>query len=79
MLDTVFVGSKSKDEEKKMLTLVLLYERKGLPPNFLEKLKDDLVYIFSKYPLFDIDKIEIDVKRERENFEELWISVPFKQ
>jgi hypothetical protein len=34
---------------------------------------------FSKYSQFDIDKIEVDIKRERENFDELWISIPFKQ
>ncbi|WP_333783986.1 cell division topological specificity factor MinE [Thermocrinis sp.] len=71
--------SKSKDEAKKRLTLVLSYERRGLPPNFLEKLIDDLVHVFSKYSQFDIDKIEVDIKRKRENFDELWISIPFKQ
>ena len=79
MLDLVFGSSKSKDEAKKRLTLVLSYERKGLPPNFVEKLKDDLIHFFSKYSQFDIDKIEVDIKREKENFEELWISIPFKQ
>ena len=79
ILDFLFGSSKSKDEAKKRLTLVLSYERRGLPPNFVEKLRDDLVYVFSKYSQFDIDKIEVDIKRERENFDELWISIPFKQ
>jgi len=79
ILDFLFGRSKSKDEAKKRLTLVLSYERRGLPPNFVEKLRDDLVYVFSKYSQFDIDKIEVDIKRERENFDELWISIPFKQ
>ncbi len=79
ILDFLFGRSKSKDEAKKRLTLVLSYERRGLPPNFIEKLRDDLVYVFSKYSQFDIDKIEVDIKRERENFDELWISIPFKQ
>jgi Septum formation topological specificity factor MinE. len=48
MLDYIFRfrRSKSKDEAKRRLTLVLSYERRGLPPNFVEKLKDDLVYVF---------------------------------
>ncbi|WP_448583629.1 cell division topological specificity factor MinE [Thermocrinis sp.] len=79
IFDFIFRSNKSKDEAKKRLTLVLSYERRGLPPNFVEKLRDDLVYVFSKYSQFDIDKIEVDIKRERENFEELWISIPFKQ
>ncbi|WP_448588012.1 cell division topological specificity factor MinE [Thermocrinis sp.] len=79
ILDFLFKRNKSKDEAKKRLTLVLSYERKGLPPNFVERLRDDLVYVFSKYSQFDINNIEVDIRRERENFDELWISIPFKQ
>ena len=78
MLDFLFGRGKSKDEARKRLTLVLAYERRGLPPNFVEKLRDDLVSVFSKYPQFEVRKIEVDIKREKEGFEELWISVPFK-
>jgi cell division topological specificity factor len=79
ILDFLFGRSKSKDEAKRRLTLVLAYERKGLPPNFVERLRDDLVYVFSKYSQFDVNRIEVDIKKEREGFEELWISIPFKQ
>jgi cell division topological specificity factor len=79
ILNFLFGHNKSKDEAKKRLTLVLTYERKGLPPNFIEMLRDDLVYLFSKYSQFDVNKIEVDIKKEREGFEELWISIPFKQ
>lgn len=77
--DMFWGSSKSKDDAKKRLTLVLSYERKGLPPNFVERLKDDLIYLFSKYPQFEVRKIEVDIRREREDFDELWISIPFKQ
>lgn len=70
--------TKSKEEAKKRLTLVLSYERKGLPPNFIERLMDDLVSVFSKYPQFEVSKIEIDIRREGNCFEELWISIPFR-
>jgi len=79
ILNLLFGHNKSKDEAKKRLTLVLAYERKGLPPNFIERLKDDLVYVFSKYPQFDVSRIEVDIKKEDNDFEELWISIPFKQ
>ncbi len=77
ILDSLFGNSKSKDEAKRRLTLVLAYERKGLPPNFIERLRDDLVYVFSKYSQLDVDRIEIDIKGD-DDFEEVWISVPFK-
>ncbi len=76
--ELLFNRNKSKDEAKKRLTLVLSYERRGLPPNFVESLKNDLISVFSKYPQFEIRKIEVDIKRE-EGFDELWISIPFKQ
>jgi cell division topological specificity factor len=80
MIWDIFIRrSKSKDDAKKRLTLVLSYERKGLPPNFVERLKDDLIYVFSKYPQFEVRKIEVDIRRESEDFDELWISIPFKQ
>jgi cell division topological specificity factor len=79
ILDFSFGNSKSKDEAKRRLTLVLAYERKGLPPNFVERLKEELVYIFSKYSQFDVSRIEVDIKKENNDFEELWISIPFKQ
>jgi cell division topological specificity factor len=77
ILDSLFRHNKSKDEAKRRLTLVLTYERKGLPPNFIERLKDELVEIFSKYPQFDVSRIEVDIKGN-ENFEEVWIGIPFK-
>jgi len=42
ILDFSFGNSKSKEEAKRRLTLVLAYERKGLPPNFIERLKEEL-------------------------------------
>lgn len=75
----LFGRNASKDKAKKRLTLVLSYERKGLPPNFAEKLKDDLLYVFSKYPQFEVSKIEVNIRREDEDFDQLWISVPFKK
>ncbi|MCS7261932.1 MAG: cell division topological specificity factor MinE [Aquificaceae bacterium] len=70
---------KSREEAKHRLTMVLAYERRGLPPNFTENLKEDLVSVFSKYPQFEVKKIEVDIKREKEGIEELWISIPFRQ
>lgn len=77
--DLFFNRGKSKEEAKKRLTLVLSYERRGLPPNFADRLAEDLISIFSKYPQLDVEKIEVDIRREKEGFDELWISVPFKQ
>jgi len=82
LLDILFGKKKNSAEEaKKRLTMVLEYERKQLPPNFAELLKQDLVSIFSKYPQFDVDNIEVEIKKiESETVtEQLWISIPFKE
>ena len=71
-------GRKSKDIAKKRLTLVLSYERKGLPPNMVEKLKEDLISLFSKYPQFEANSIDVSLKTNEDEKEELWISIPFR-
>jgi cell division topological specificity factor len=80
ILDILFGRKKeSAKEAKKRLMMVLEYERKKLPPNFAERLKDDLIQVFSKYPQFAVEKIEVEIKRDSQlNTEELWISIPFK-
>jgi len=68
---------KSKDVAKQRLMLVLSYERQGLPTNVVERLKEDLISLFSKYPQFDAAGIEVLLKKEDKK-EELWISIPIK-
>ncbi len=69
---------KSKDIAKQRLMLVLSYERQGLPPSIVERLKEDLINLFSKYPQFDASGIDVLLKRNEDNREELWISIPLK-
>ncbi|WP_343122629.1 cell division topological specificity factor MinE [Hydrogenivirga sp. 128-5-R1-1] len=69
---------KSKDVAKQRLMLVLSYERQGLPPSMVDKLKEDLISLFSKYPQFDAAGIDVSLKKNEDEREELWISIPFK-
>jgi len=41
-------------------------------------LQDDLVRVFSKYPQFDSNMIEVDLRND-EDREEVWISIPLKR
>jgi len=61
---------------KERLMVVLSYERKGLPNNFAELIYEDLVKMFSKYPQFNSQSIEVNLRKQN-NKEELWISIPF--
>ena len=71
-----FRRKSSSEVAKERLMMVLTYERKGLPPNFPERLKNDLINVFKKYPQFDAERIDVDIKKE-DKHEELWISIPF--
>jgi cell division topological specificity factor len=69
----------SAQEAKRRLTMVLEYERRNLPPNFADRLKEDLIGVFAKYHIFDVNNIEVEIKKaENDTTEELWISIPFK-
>ncbi|WP_299238529.1 cell division topological specificity factor MinE [Sulfurihydrogenibium sp.] len=72
----LFEKQSSANIAKERLMMVLSYERKGLPSNFADILKNDLIAIFSKYPQFDSDNIEVEIKSEDDR-DELWISIPF--
>ncbi len=72
----LFKRKSSSEVAKERLMMILTYERKGLPPNFPERLKNDLISVFKKYPQFDAEKIEVEIKEENK-LEELWISIPF--
>lgn len=71
-----FKKSKSSNIAKERLMMVLSYERKGLPTNFADALKDDLVDVFAKYPQLSVDEIDINFDTVGET-EQLFISVPF--
>lgn len=71
-----FEEGASANKAKERLMMVLSYERKGLPPNFADILKKDLISVFSKYPQFDSGNIEVEMKVENDR-DELWISIPF--
>lgn len=72
----IFTREPSANKAKERLMMVLSYERKGLPPNFADILKADLISVFSKYPQFDSNNIEVEMKTENDR-DELWISIPF--
>ncbi len=74
----LFKKQSSANKAKKRLTMVLSYERKGLPTNFAEILQQDLMTVFSKYPQFDFANIAVELKAE-ENKDELYVSIPFNK
>ncbi|QWR77328.1 cell division topological specificity factor MinE [Candidatus Magnetomonas plexicatena] len=71
-----FKKATSSDKAKERLKMVLSYERKGLPVNFIESIRGDVESLFAKYQQLDTSKIELEVMNENK-YIELSISIPF--
>lgn len=54
---------KSKDVAKDRLKLVLMHDRGILSPDLLEKLRADLLSVFSKYVEIDMHAVDIEIIR----------------
>jgi cell division topological specificity factor len=67
---------RSANVAKERLTMVLSYERRGLPSNFTEQLQNDLIRVFEKYPQFNLRNIEINLKADGTR-DEISICIPF--
>jgi len=67
---------RSANVAKERLTMVLSYERRGLPSNFTEQLQKDLIQVFQKYPQLNLGNIEINLRTDSTR-EELSICIPF--
>jgi cell division topological specificity factor len=67
---------RSANIARERLTMVLSYERRGLPNNFTEQLQKDLIEVFQKYPQFNLGNIEINLRTDSTK-DELSICIPF--
>jgi len=71
-------GKRSKEEAKRRLTVILQYERSGIPPALIENLRNDIVSVLSKYPQLEISSIDLAVRSQREHTAEIYISIPVR-
>ncbi len=55
--------NKTKDVAKERLKLVLLHDRNELGPELVEKIKNDIIEVLSKY--VEIDRMGMDVELTR--------------
>ena len=53
----------SKNAAKERLQLVLLHDRAGVSPEFLEQLKGEIMEVISKYIEIEQDELDIQVTR----------------
>lgn len=53
----------SKDVAKERLRLVLVHDRAGVSPEFLERIKEEVIQVISKYMEIDENNTQINIHR----------------
>lgn len=56
--------TKSANNAKDRLKLVLQSDRTGLPPEVMEKIKNDIIEVISKYVEIDKEALDINISNE---------------
>ncbi|MDY2648623.1 MAG: cell division topological specificity factor MinE [Pyramidobacter porci] len=76
-LNRIFKRTKSKDNAKKRLQIVLMHDRKDISPEIMAAIREDILKVISKY--MDVDNTGIDIDlNDDENMVALEVSVPVK-
>lgn len=69
--------NKSKDKAKERLQLLLVQDRISLSPEIVDKMRDELIDVISRYVEVDKHDIEIELKRKEEQTM-LYANIPVK-
>lgn len=81
MLDAIkrmFKSEKSGDIAKNRLKVVIMQDRTTFTPVMMERLREDLMKVFTKYLEIDSEGLEFNLEREDEQVG-LSISIPIKK
>lgn len=60
-------SNKSKNIAKDRLKLVLIHDRSMLSSGMLEKMKDEIIEVISRYVDIDRDELNIDIAQQEDN------------
>ncbi len=63
-LNRIMGRDRSAEQAKERLKLVLIHDRTDLSPVALEKLKDELITVISRYVSIDPDSVNIQMSQE---------------
>ncbi len=63
-LDRLMGRDRSAQQAKERLKLVLIHDRTDLTPAALEKLKDELITVISRYVSIDPNAVNIEMSQE---------------
>jgi len=75
--DRLFGKTKSADNAKERLQLVLIHDRTDLTPAELDSLRDDLIATISRHVAIDAKSVQIDVEHDGRS-QRLIADIPLK-
>ena len=75
--DRLFGKTKSADNAKERLQLVLIHDRTDLTPAELDSLRDDLIATISRHVAIDAQAVQIDVEHDGRS-QRLIADIPLK-
>ena len=75
--DRLFGKTKSADNAKERLQLVLIHDRTDLTPAELDLLRDDLIATISRHVAIDAQAVQIDVEHDGRS-QRLIADIPLK-
>jgi len=75
--DRLFRKTKSADNAKERLQLVLIHDRTDLTPAELDSLRDDLIATISRHVAIDAQAVQIDVEHDGRS-QRLIADIPLK-
>ena len=67
----------AREVAKQRLSMVIMIDRGVLPPGMLEDLQEDIRKLLSKYPVFDLSNLVIEMK-EADSRQRVQIVVPIR-
>lgn len=73
-----FKKKASGNVAKDRLKLVLVSDRAGCSPEVMEKMKNEIIQVISKYIEVDLEGLDFKFKNESDGSNALWASIPIK-
>jgi len=79
IFDSMFKKKGTGNVAKDRLKLVLVSDRAGCSPEIMEKMKNEIIYVISKYIEIDTAGLDFKFKNDPDGTNALCASIPIKE
>lgn len=80
IFNSLFGGNKSKNIAKDRLKLVLIHDRAIIPEEMMNRMRDEIIQVISKYVVIDSGEFNIEISNlaEADRKTALVVNIPIK-